>query len=220
MDIVNLLAAIIGNISNMLFNALIPIIKNHGGYFLTVLVGRIIYTKHQRYIRLRDASKEYALLLKDRFINGNIPPHDILLSLKIIISSKYDITANELPFKEKAFSSAYSLCLLDSEIPAVQKDWFYNNLGQTKEIFCKIDKQAPKERTPTHIKKDSLVYFLFYSALYIMFTFCDGTLFELSMKNISTSLAIFGILSWFMAFCIALLKKLAIDWLEVELTWL
>ena len=125
-----------------------------------------------------------------------------------------------MPFKEKAFSSAYSLCLLDSEIPDVQRDWFSNNLEKTKELFCKIDKQSPKEITPTNIKKDTLVYFLFYSALYILATIFDGTLFALSMKDISTSLLIFGVLSWFMALFIALLKKLAIDWLEIELTWL
>lgn len=220
MEIVNLLAAIIDSISNMLLNALAIIIKNHGGYFLTVLVGRIIYIKRQRYIRLRDAAKEYALLLKDRFINGIIPPCTTLLSLKAIVSSKYDITANEMPFKEKAFSSAYSLCLMDSEIPDVQKDWFYNNLEKTKEIFCKIDKQAPKEKIPTHIKKDTLVYFLFYSALYIMATFFEGTLFALSMRDITTSLVIFAVLSWVMALFITLLKKLARDWLEIELTWL
>lgn len=125
-----------------------------------------------------------------------------------------------MPFKEKAFSSAYSLCLMDSEIPDVQKDWFYNNLEKTKELFCKIDKQSPKEIPPTYIKKESLVYFLFYSALYIMATFFDGTLFELSLKDISMSLMIFGILSWLMAFLLALIKKLARDWLELELTWL
>lgn len=220
MEIVNLLAVIINSISNMFFNSLAIIIKNHGGYFLTVLVGRIIYIKRQRYIRLRDAAQEYALLLKDRFINGIIPSCEILLSLKAIVSSKYDITANEMPFKEKAFSSAYSLCLMDSGIPEVQKDWFYNNLEKTKEIFCKIDKQSPKERTPTHIKKDSLVYFLFYSALYIMATFFEGTLFALSMRDIATSLVIFAVLSWVMALFITLFKKFARDWLEIELTWL
>ena len=220
MEYLNMLVCIFTRIDDFVTNSLITLIKNYGGYFLTVLVGRIIYMSEQRKDRLKKASIEYASVIESLFLKGIMPAKEKIKFLKQSIALNNHIYIYEIPSKESAFALISSQFLSEKNVPDIQTTWFYDNLERIQKKYCDIDFVAKHEPYPTNIKLFTVVCSAYWIVIYVLSSFWDGSWQTLTWDQHLLNCSVLTMISFCLAVTRAVLKKAAMNWLGLDLSWL